>query len=63
MAKWMTSGSSNVTMRFVPDADTTASGVDIVTKCVTHDIANSYTWSNRRNMFGFDDPCNTCDLR
>ena len=63
MANWLTSGSSNVTMRFISDDENTSSGVDIIAKCVPDTNANSYTWLNRRNLFGLNDLCYTCDLR
>ena len=63
MAKWMTSGSSQVTVRFISGVSGTASGVDLTTKCVPNESVKSFEWMNRGNLFNATDLCYRCDLR
>ena len=63
MAKWMTSGSSQVTVRFISGVSGTASGVDLTTKCVPNESVKSFEWMNRGNLFNAADLCYRCDLR
>ena len=63
MAKWMTSGSSQVTVRFMSGVSGIASGVDLKTKCVPNEIVKSFKWMNRGNLFNATDLCYRCDMR
>ena len=63
MAKWMTSGSLQVIVRFISDLSGTGSGVDFKTKCVPSQSVESFDWVNRGNLFNATDSCYRCDLR